>query len=395
MHRGILFSLSIGLACLVHAGSAGAAGFDLGPRGLRWSTEDERLKLRAGGRLHTDAFVFDDDVTPMDDAVQLRRLRLFLSGALFQGEDWKDLRFKVDGELAPRRRGWRNLYAAYRGIEKVEVRLGHFVAPQLFEDLMSSNDIVFMERSLAAALAPRFRSGGTVGIWRRSWSVRVGGFGDALNGDAFDATRADGPSVNARFTAAPLRREGQLLHLGASVGWRDVDGSQSYRVRSRPESAGARRLVDTGNLFGVDQDLTLGLELAGVWGPVALQGEYLHKRVEIRNAADPTFHGGYVQLSWFPTGESRRYSSRRAVFRGVRPERAWGAVELAARYSALDLTDAGIRGGDEQNVSVGINWYLMRNFRLMFNYIHANANRSGTLEEDRPNIFQFRFQASI
>lgn len=395
MQLRILVAIMLAAGLLASGGPAAAEGFEFGQRGLRWSSANETVHLRTGGRLHADAFIYDDDLTPLDDSGQLRRLRLFLSGGLFKGVQWQDVRFKIEGELAPKRIGWRNLYATYRGIENTEIRLGQFVAPQLFEDLMSSNDLMFMERSLAAALAPRFRAGGTIGYWQRQWSVRAGGFGDSLNGDNFDATRADGPSFTGRVTGAPWRRKRQVLHLGASVTWRDVDETESFRVRSRPESAGAERLVDTGNLLGVDTDLTVGAELAAVWGPVALQGEYLHKFVEINNAADPEFHGGYVQLSWFPTGESRRYSSRRAVFREVVPKRKWGAVELALRYSGLDLTDAGIRGGDEQNVSVGINWYFLRNFRLMFNYIHVDANVRNTLAKDRPNIFQFRFQASI
>lgn len=391
----ICAAIALGASLMAAGAPAAAEGFDLGSKGLRWSGFDEKVALRAGGRFNGDAYIYDDDVTPLDNSVQLRRLRLYLSGALFKDVPFADVRFKIDGELAPKRRGWRNLYAAYRGIDNTEIRAGHFVAPQLFEDLMSSNDIMFMERSLAAALAPRFRTGGTIGYWQRRWSIRVGGFGDALNGSNFDATRASGPSVTGRITGAPWRKKRQLLHLGASVTWRDVDEDQNFRVRSRPESAGAVRLVDTGNLLGVDEDLTLGFELAGVWGPVALQGEYLHKFVEIRNASDPTFKGGYVQLSWFPTGESRRYSSRRAVFRNVVPKRKWGAVELAARYSALDLDDAGVAGGKEQDVTFGVNWYLLRNFRLMFNYVHVDADLAGTGEKDRPNIFQFRLQANI
>ena len=77
------------------------------------------------------------------------------------------------------------------------------------------------------------------------------------------------------------------------------------------------------------------------------------------------------------------------------PKRKWGAAELALRYSGIDLTDAGIRGGDERNLTIGINWYLLRNFRFMFNYIHVDARSHWTLQRDRPNIFQFRFQAAI
>jgi phosphate-selective porin OprO/OprP len=113
------------------------------------------------------------------------------------------------------------------------------------------------------------------------------------------------------------------------------------------------------------------------------------------NNPDPTFRGGYAQLSWFPTGEHRRYSSRRAVFRSVKPKRRWGALELALRYSALNLVDENIIGGDEQNLTFGLNWYLNRNLRMMFNFIQVDADLRNTLETDRPRIYQLRLQAVL
>jgi phosphate-selective porin OprO/OprP len=83
------------------------------------------------------------------------------------------------------------------------------------------------------------------------------------------------------------------------------------------------------------------------------------------------------------------------VFSSVRPKQPWGAVELAIRYSGLDLTDEGIRGGDAQDVSLGINWYVLRNFRAMFNYVYADTRVGGSLVKDRPHIFQFRIQANL
>ncbi|MEJ0023880.1 MAG: porin [Alphaproteobacteria bacterium] len=62
-------------------------------------------------------------------------------------------------------------------------------------------------------------------------------------------------------------------------------------------------------------------------------------------------------------------------FRGIRPAKVfdpskgqWGAWEVAARYSNLDLNDhegvsgsavpaGGIRGGEQDITTVGLNWY--------------------------------------
>ena len=65
---------------------------------------------------------------------------------------------------------------------------------------------------------------------------------------------------------------------------------------------------------------------------------------------------------------------------------SWGAWEATARYSSLDLNFrpgrrllpapvGGIRGGEEKIWTVGVNWYLNNNIRMMFNYLMIDVNR--------------------
>jgi phosphate-selective porin OprO/OprP len=379
------------LVCLLPLAAAADEGFEAGPEGLYYRTHDERHQLRLGGRFHLDGYIYDEDVTELEDDVAVRRLRAYLSGKFFDG----DFRFKLEGEMSPDRLGWRNVWGAYRGIDDTEIKLGNFIAPLGFEDLMSSNDYTFMERSLASALSPGFLAGVTAGTWGRHWSVRVGGFGDPLGDDDIEKRKSEGLSAIGRVTFAPWRKKRQLLHLGGSFEWRDLQSDSTFRLRTRPESGGARRLVDTGNLRDVDNSLTFGLEAAAVLGSWSLQGEYLQAHLKRSDNPNPTFRGGYAQLSWFPTGEHRRYSSRRAVFRSVKPKRRWGALELALRYSALNLVDENVIGGDEQNLTFGLNWYLNRNLRMMFNFVQVDADLRNTLETDRPRIYQLRLQAVL
>ena len=54
-------------------------------------------------------------------------------------------------------------------------------------------------------------------------------------------------------------------------------------------------------------------------------------------------------------------------------------------------------GGRERNITLGLNWYINRRFRLMAEYLwifcDQNANDDGTvIGGDRPQIFQMRFQ---
>ncbi|HIF91885.1 MAG TPA: hypothetical protein EYQ60_01965 [Myxococcales bacterium] len=65
----------------------------------------------------------------------------------------------------------------------------------------------------------------------------------------------------------------------------------------------------------------------------------------------------------------------------------WGAWELAARFSLLDLDDGVVRGGQLRDITAGINWHLYSNFRWMLNYVLSDKKGEGIT-----NIGQMRFQ---
>ncbi|NIM98410.1 MAG: porin, partial [candidate division Zixibacteria bacterium] len=52
-----------------------------------------------------------------------------------------------------------------------------------------------------------------------------------------------------------------------------------------------------------------------------------------------------------------------------------------------DLTDGSISGGELDDFTLGVNWYLYPNARIMGNYIFADLDDVG-----ETNIFQVRFQ---
>src|SRR5262249_42925140 len=138
-----------------------------------------------------------------------------------------------------------------------------------------------------------------------------------------------------RLTALPIyENDGMhLLHLGASVSWRRAEfpdpglvGPGVVRFRAPPlmrDQIGdygpgtlpgnAFRLVDTGNL-AADSNATLGTELFYVCGPFSLQAEWAYTQasnvVTGRTVGDRSFHGGYIQASYFLTGEHRTYDRR-------------------------------------------------------------------------------------
>jgi phosphate-selective porin OprO/OprP len=159
----------------------------------------------------------------------------------------------------------------------------------------------------------------------------------------------------------------------------------------------ANDYLDTGAIADADgTQVTYGAEAAGVFGPFSVQGEYMRTMLDRSGAGNAEFPGWYVFASWFITGEHRAYKASDGVFDRVSPNHnflsdgGWGAWELAARYSSLDLDDAGVTGGEMDDVTAGVNWYLYPNARVMLNYIYANPESVGDA-----NIFQTRFQVDF
>ena len=108
------------------------------------------------------------------------------------------------------------------------------------------------------------------------------------------------------------------------------------------------------------------------------------------------FHSLYVMTSYVLTGEHRAYRPRVGAFGTVHPDQPFpfsggpGAWEVALRYSYLDLESAGIDGGTLHDYTLGLNWYLNDNARIMTNYIIAAPEGF-----DEEHIFQTRFQLSF
>ena len=73
-----------------------------------------------------------------------------------------------------------------------------------------------------------------------------------------------------------------------------------------------------------------------------------------------------------------------------------GAWEIAVRYDTIDLNDGPISGGEADQITLGLNWYLNPNTRIMWNYVMADMSNlddgtPGGLDTD-VNVFEMRFQ---
>ena len=117
------------------------------------------------------------------------------------------------------------------------------------------------------------------------------------------------------------------------------------------------------------------------------------------------FTAWYIQGSWILTGESKGYNPAMGAFTAPKVAQpfsltngGWGAWELAARYSDLNLNDHvndpsnvitnwtgtanktytyynTVRGGDQKIVTLGLNWYVNNGVRFALDYQWIDVSR--------------------
>jgi len=350
---------------------------------------DGQYKIKLGGRINLDAAVIgaSDAVDQMFDVsgtgAEFRRARLFVSGTLFE-----NLLFKAQYEFADSDGiKFKDVFVGYQNIPYVgTVLVGHIKEAFSLEEMTSSKYIRFMERALPVdAFSPSRNMGiaatNTAFDERMTWNV--GGYREADDlGSGFSNDAMY--NLTTRLTGIPYYEEEgkRLIHLGMSYSHKFR--SDTVGFDTHPEVHLSPDLVDTGDIPTNGVDL-LGFEYATVLGPFSVQAEWISGWVDQRGGPDVNFWGAYAETSWFLTGEHRVYRKSRGSFYRVKPkesfspfeEGTWGAFEIAGRYSYLDLSDRNIRGGTENNVALGLNWYLYSNFRIMTNWVHAHLNGVG------------------
>ena len=350
-------------------------------------------RLRLGGRLYLDGARtspgsgLETRLGPAASETEVRRARLNL-----QLHVNRRLRFKVAWDLVAER--WKSYYVELREIAdtSVRLRLGRTKEPFGLEKVTSSKYLTFMERSLANAFEPGFGDGlrvsGTARKEHLTWSLGV-----FRNDDSFgEAPSEDRYNFTGRVTATPLSDRGdrRLLHLGAGFSVRNPE-RRALRLRQRPEAHLAPRLVDTG-VFDAVRVRQVGVEAAVVLGPFSAQAELIGAALDLPDARSPARAGtGYAEISCFLTGEHRLYRRSRGAFGGpLSPRGRWGAVQLGLRYSAIDLDDAALAGGRQNDWTLAVNWHWNRYSRLMLNYVEARLTDGGIL-----GVFQARLQANF
>jgi phosphate-selective porin OprO/OprP len=385
--------------------------------GLWFESQDKAFRVHIGGRTQYDTAFFNAPADVQNGPGGTGRLK--------QGTDFRRARIRVEGTLYEQNQfcveydfvnsvvnngvvsavpAPLDLWWNFSNLPVVgNIRIGNQKEPFGFERMMSSRFLNFMERSYNQdAFYSPFSNGFSPGIQafdtafdqRMTWSAGV--FQNITNVFVYDLG-AD-YAETGRLTYVPWYQDNgyEVLHLGVSGRNSAVNGGiTKYRVRG-PERTGLSGIWPTyaavNNVGGTSQQ-DLNFELIGVYGPWTLQSEYdFHFMQDARLAAQAPvgtllYQGGYVELSYFLTGEHREYVRVAGLFDRVVPNenaafmktsngilRGMGAWQLGFRYNYLSLDNKGINGGILNDYTWGLSWFLNPNMKLQWNYSITQRN---------------------
>lgn len=375
--------------------SAGQDGFIL-------QSGDGAFRLRVTGYAQADGRFFAGDEDELGtNAFLLRRVRPIVSGNL-----GKIFEFNITPDFGGGAAVVQDAYLDARHSAKARLRFGKFKVPFGLERLQSASGLFFVERGLPSSLAHirdvgvqlHGELGGGIAFYA------VGLFNGAVDGSSADTDTNDGKDLGGRVFFQPFRKSAATSARGIGIGVAATTGRQEGAL---PSFRSPGQLT----FFAYASGVTAGGTRTRVMpqasyseGPFRLITEYARSRQEVtkgRETSEVTHAAWQAAGTFLLTGET----PAAGVVSPKRPfgtDKGWGAFELAARYTELDVDDDAFARGladparsasKATAVAFGLNWYLTKNVKYVANYERTRfeGGRAGG-DRESENALLFRVQ---
>jgi phosphate-selective porin OprO and OprP len=401
----------------------------IGSSGLVARSADSNFVFSLNGLLQVDTHTFfDGSGAKGNDGFILRRAR-----PIFQGTVYRDFDFVFAPDFGGTSVQIFDAYLNYRYESWAQLRVGKFKTPVGLEQLQSDANTAFNERSLVTDLMPGRDLGvqlwGSINDGVLSYAAGIfNGTGDSRNSSN---TNFDNNGAFAgRVFSLPLKNAdiAALQNLGLGVaGSVENDSSIANGLPSNQggtlpgyTTAGLQQFFAYNPAAGVvvadGTHWRLSPQAYYYYGPLSLLGEYAISDQGVRNTATGAradLHNTAWNITggWVLTGEN-------ASFTGVTPlhpfdprKGQWGAWQLVARYSELDIdndafpvfSNPGTSASAAQAWSAGLNWYLNKNIRMDASYSRTTFTGGGGAGTTAPavttrqpeSVFFTRFQLAF
>lgn len=373
------------------------------PGGFQLRSADTNFVIKLRGYAQADARFFPDDNAggTVNDQFLMRRVRPILEGTLYEKYDFRIMTDFASGitSSAANNGFLQDGYLTARFYPEFQVQAGKFKEPVGLERLQSGANLLFIERAYPTQLVPNrdvgFQVQGDLAGGRLNY--QVGAFNGVANGGSGDAdTTDDDKDIAARLFATPFKDSdndwirGLGFGVAGTIG--DQEGNATASNLRNAVSPGQQRLFGYRSGAGTNAATANVVADGRIWrvspqfyhyiGPFGIIGEFVVSNQQVRrDDGAKTFAqlentAWQVAASWFLTGEDNS-------FKAVAPRKpftlggeGWGAFEVAARISQLDIDDATFplyanaasSATSATSWGVGLNWHLDKNIKASLDY---------------------------
>jgi phosphate-selective porin OprO and OprP len=407
--------------------------------GITYETPDGNFSFTPTGRVHADYRVFDynegsNNPAPAGvgnsipnaganigaDTFDIRRARI---GFKTKYKEFYEAELNADistgANTSVTSTNWDVAYFNVAWWKQAQFRFGLFKMPMNLEEVTSSNNIDFMERSYVNALAPQKEIGAMVhgvpytGI---TYALAVSNGSGAKQAET--DIREDGKDVIGRVTAnfaemMSVPNKEAIYHVGLSYS----QGNQPQGVvgvNGRAESRGAtffRAPTLANGAPGGFQDIDrtrIGVEGAVAINNFKVQGEWLQQNNDFKTntrSYDLDTNAWYAEALWAITGEKYADGYKNGVMGSIKPIKDFdpatfsgGAWEIGVRFNKFDASDYDTLGvaiqtggavtdasfganaaatkaagfSEAKSYTAGIKFLPNSNMRFMLNYVKTD-----------------------
>ena len=374
----------------------------VGENGFGMASANGDFALQLKGVLQIDSRTFFNDSGIVgNDGFLLRRARPILQGTVFRDFDFlfvPDFGGTSGAQIY-------DAFLNYRYSPALQLQAGKFKTPVGLEQLQADRDILFNERSLVTDLVPNrdigFELHGDLLKGAISYAAAIlNGLGDARNSS--NADFEDDKAFAGRLFVQPFKTTSltglQGLGIGIGSSYEDV---QTSNTTALPNNNGyatvGQQLFFTYNPTNrsVVADGThwrVSPQAYYYYGPFGLLGEYAISDQHVALAGAGPAHSTslehtawQVSGSWLITGEDASFGNVVPRHPFSLTQGGWGAWQLVARYSQLDIdpdtfplyADPRTSAESAREWSAGLNWYLNRNVRFALSFSHTDFKGGG------------------
>lgn len=363
---------------------------------------DYEIKIR--GLLQGDGrFFLDGAPDGTNDTFLLRTARPTIEGSL-----GKLVGFRLTPEFAGDSATIVDAYADLRFDPAYTLRVGKFTSPVGLERLQSSSALSDVERALPSELAPNRDIGvqlqGEVAEGRFGYAIGV--FNGTVDGrDAITTNPDDEFEYAGRVFFEPFKNNASALSglgfgLGASVGDKRGSGNNvlpRYRTPGQVQFFNYRFAV-----LADGEHSRISPQGYFYRNSFGLLAEYIVSKqaLDVSGVSEDLENKAWqATASYVLTGEDASY---RGVVKPSNPfkpgEDGWGAFEVVGRYGVLDVdddafplfADPAVSASKAKAWTLGLNWYLTSNLKLVLNYLDTRFEggaAAGADREDEKAIF--------